>query len=399
MWAVARYARTQRKRWLILAAAALAYALLTRWGYGLVAIPATVYALYVMFGGRELVGTRRNSGELRKQSTVNSEQLLNTQHSALSTQYSLLFAAALTVILIMSPVLYALLTRQMDPATGHLAFTGDLGVYSWNPLNAFRNQFQTADGLLSYRLPTGLFYALTPAFPYYFTPLLAWLIFPGVWVLIKERAAACLFLIIGWAGIVLGFHMGAPYQNFRFSLAYLPPLAIAAAVGFVKLSQQSTVNSDQSSIHHSPFQSLIATLQANASRIMTILFATGLLLMVLSGSRLVNTYISHKNHDLATVTWVEGQTEPDSNLICFGLTATFQQYSQLRTYEIYHLDNSELEQLLSESRATYVLLDTTNINDQWAQLSPGRNWQWLQDHANPTPLGQVEGFTLYLLSP
>ena len=325
---------------------------------------------------------------------------------SVSKSLSLLFAAALTVILIMSPILYALLTGQKDPATGHPAFTGDLGVYSWNPLNAFRNQFHTADGLLSYQLPTGLFYALTPAFPYYFTPLLAWLIFPGVWVLMKERAAASLFLILGWAGIVLGFHIGAPYQNFRFALAYLPPLAIAAAVGLVNLSKQLPVISNQSSIqnspftiHHLPFQSLVSSLQANVSRIISIIFATGLLLMILSGLRLINTYISNKDRDLATVQWVENQTEPDSNLICFGLTATFQQYSHLHTYEIYHLDSPQMSLILAENRATYVLIDVYNINQQWSQLAPGLNWQWLQTNAIVTRLSQTGSFTLFYVSP
>ena len=31
-------------------------------------------------------------------------------------------------------------------------------------------------------------------------------------------------LILGWAGVVYAFHAGAAWQNFRFTLAYLPPL-------------------------------------------------------------------------------------------------------------------------------------------------------------------------------
>lgn len=376
MWAVARYGRTQRGRWLILAAAALAYALLTRWGYGLVAIPATLYALVV---------TVSSSGF-----QVSGFKFQDANRS-ISQSLSLLLIAALTVLLIMSPVLYAVLTPQIDPISGHTAFTGDLGVYSWNPLNAFRSQFQTADGLLSYRFPTGLFYALTPAFPYYFTPWLAWLIFPGVWRLLKECAAAPLFLIIGWAAVVIGFHIGAPYQNFRFALAYLPPLAIAAAVGLASISQPSIVTSEQSPIHHPPFHS-------RTSRLTHLFFVIGLLLMVISGLRLINTYITNKDRDLATITWVESQAKSDANLISFGLTLTFQQYSHLSTYEIFYLEPPDMTRLLSEERPTYLFVDVNNVQQQWSELAPGLNYTWLEQHATLRVIGQIDAYTLFQVS-
>ena len=51
----------------------------------------------------------------------------------------------------------------------------------------------------------------------------------------RPRAGArpTLLLIVGWAAIVYAFHAGAPWQNFRFTLAYLPPLAILVAAGLV----------------------------------------------------------------------------------------------------------------------------------------------------------------------
>lgn len=379
MWAVARYGRTQRGRWLIVAAATLAFALLTRWGYGLVAIPATLYALYVTV----------SSFEFR----VSSFKFQGVNLSIFQS-LGLLLTSAITVLLIMFPVLYAVLTLQMDPISGHTAFTGDLGVYSWNPLNAFRSQFQTADGVLSYRWPTGLFYALTPAFPYYFTPWLAWLIFPGVWRLLKECAAAPLFLIIGWAAVVIGFHIGAPYQNFRFALAYLPPLAIAAAVGLVRISKPSTMHSEQPTLHPSPF-----TLHhSRASRLTSPLFAVGLLLMVIGGLRLVNTYVTNKDHDLATVAWVENQTESDANLICFGLTLTFQQYSHLSTYEIFYLEPPDMTRLLSQERPTYLFVDVNNVQQQWSELAPGLNYTWLEQHATLRVVGQIDAYTLFQVS-
>ena len=57
--------------------------------------------------------------------------------------------------------------------SGTVGFTGDLEVYTWSPLNFARREFVTVDGRLSYRLPNGVYYGLSPAHPYYFTPLLA----------------------------------------------------------------------------------------------------------------------------------------------------------------------------------------------------------------------------------
>src|SRR5438270_3257623 len=47
-WALARYVRNGTLAWLILAAAAIAYATLARWIYGLVGLPFGTYALWTM---------------------------------------------------------------------------------------------------------------------------------------------------------------------------------------------------------------------------------------------------------------------------------------------------------------------------------------------------------------
>src|SRR5262249_47745280 len=104
------------------------------------------------------------------------------------------------------------------------SFTGDLEVYSWSPLNFFRRTFTTIDGVQTYRLTNGLYYALAPGHPDYFTPLLAPLLAPGLWVLWQRRRALPWVLLVAWPAMILAFHAGAPWQNFRFALAALPPL-------------------------------------------------------------------------------------------------------------------------------------------------------------------------------
>ena len=47
-WALARYARLGGARWLALSAAALAYAMATRWAYALEALPCAAYGVYLL---------------------------------------------------------------------------------------------------------------------------------------------------------------------------------------------------------------------------------------------------------------------------------------------------------------------------------------------------------------
>lgn len=354
VWAVARFGRTLRGRWLVFAAAAMAYALLTRWAYGLVAIPATGYALSVT---------------------------LSNVHLRVTRTIGLLLSAAAIVLLVMSPVLYAVLTGQMDPASGRPAFAGDIGVYSWNPMNAFRQQFQTADGLLSYRFPNGLFYATTPALPYYFTPLVAWLVVPGLWTLLHERTPRVLWLVVGWAGIVITFHVGAPYQNVRFSLAYLPPLAVTAAVGLAVIWP---------AMSRAP-----AAVRGVLRPALLLLLSAGVATMLVSGGRRVGMFIAIKDSDRAVVEWVESRTAPEAHLISFGLTLTFQHYSRLRTHEIFHLQPSELEDIVGGGQPTYLLLDVGNVQRQWAGRAPGTNYEWLKAHTELRPLGEIGAYSLF----
>ncbi|MGH2524863.1 MAG: ArnT family glycosyltransferase, partial [Anaerolineales bacterium] len=211
VWALARYGRVGKAGWLWLASGALAWAIVTRWIYGLVAVPCAAYVLWVL---------------LRRARAC--QKLLALRHG---------LGAALVSGLILLPVIIPALTSLVR-STGPAPFAVDLEVYRWNPLNAFQREFVTADGHLSYAWPNGLYYALAPAHIYYFTPLLALFIVLGVWAVWQRRSIEWWLLIVGWAAMVYAFHAGAAWQNFRFTLAYLPPLAVLAAAGLVEMQQR-----------------------------------------------------------------------------------------------------------------------------------------------------------------
>lgn len=344
VWALARYGQQGYLRWLALAVTALAWAVLTRWIYALVIIPCAVYTIIVF---------RRHSYRtvLTHGSTV-----------------------ALISGLILGPVLVPAVSGLLQSTAELAPFAGDLQVYTWHPLHALRREFVTADGVLRYRLPNGLYYALAPAHRFYFTPLLAPLLLPGLWVAVRRRTPTLLWLIVGWAAVVYGFHAGAPWQNFRFTLAYLPPLAILAAIGV---------------------DGVLRTGHRWLRWPVGAYLAVGLIVMAAGGVQLTQGFIERKRDHLAIVQWVESRMPADARLLTFELTLTFRHYSRLETLELFELDPQEIAELLVDGRPTFLLLDVVRVEGQWRGRAPEVNYRWLQAEQGLEELGAWRNYTLF----
>src|SRR4029077_16594124 len=154
-WALARYRRTGAMRWLLLSTLAFAWAILTRWIYGLVALPFTIWGLMLLWRRPRRIALLQGLG------------------------------AGVVGIVVLAPTAVPAVLGLIGG--GNAPFAGDLQVYSWSPLNALHATFTTGDGQLAYNLPTGLYYALAPATWWYFSPLLAALIAPGVWAAVRQK--------------------------------------------------------------------------------------------------------------------------------------------------------------------------------------------------------------------
>ena len=357
--------------WLVLAAALMAYAVLTRWAYALVAIVCVAYVLWLL---------------------VRWPFRVKWRHVAL---------AAAAVSLVLAPVWLPALQRAMlrpsppaAPATAppaasqQPAFAGDLSVYSWHPLNAFRRQFVTADGLLSYRIANGLWYALAPAHRYYFTPLLAWFLLPGGWAVLHRRASAPIILLLGWVAAIFVFHAGAPWQNFRFNLAHLPPLAILVAIGV------QTVAGWLRRVFP------VGTPHRAASGLLVLVVVAGMAWMAAGGWALTHSFIARKTADLATVAWVEHLTGGgNARLLTFNLTSTFRHYGHLGgTHELYGLEPPELAALVGDGEAVYLLIDVAEVEGQWQGRSPSLNYHWLREQVGLDEIGRARTYTLFRVS-
>jgi hypothetical protein len=281
-----------------------------------------------------------------------------------------LAVAAAVLLPVLAPPLLGLLNHPSQPAS----FVGNLQVYSWSPLNALRHDFLTADGHLEYPQANGVYYAVAPLNLAFFGPLLAPWIVVGLWAAVRRWRRPLLVLLVGWAAIVYAFHAGAPWQNFRFTLAYLPPLAIVAAVGLVWTWRRVT---------------------RRVGLLVGVCGALGVLSTAAGGVRLVDGFIARKNDDLALVRWVAAQTPPGAQLLSFGPTLAFRHYTSLSTFDLFDLTPSDLAAVLAARAPTFLLINEANVEDQWLDQAPSNNFLSLRDRPGLTQLGVDGAYTLF----
>jgi 4-amino-4-deoxy-L-arabinose transferase-like glycosyltransferase len=344
-YALVRFAKKpeSRSRWLLLAAGSFAYAILARWAFALPAIPASLYAVVIL-------------ARSPKRSALNQASL------------SLIIA-----LFILSPVIESIITEHVIASGGNAGFMGDLEVYRWTLATVFKTSHVTSDGLLTYQLPNGLYYALLPAHWYYLTPVAAVLVIPGISRALREFTMPGRALLLGWPLIMYLFHAGTPWQNFRFPLAFLPPLAILAAIGFFEV---------------------IAHFGRNQQRFAGLILSAALVLMAAGGWRLTSDHILRNARDLETAAWVESVVPDGSLLIVFGITATISHNTSLETIELFHLDELSLEELINSDCSTYILIDLVNVEQQWSAMPPAKMYQKLVSGPGLIHIDEFNGYSL-----
>lgn len=334
-WLVARYARTLRPATLALASLALAIAVVTRWVFGLVALPWTIAVLLAWRRDWRSIGWRCAA---------------------------LLSLAALAIGGLV-------VATQVLPGN---AYTGDLRVVHWDPANALRSQVVNTDGAWTYPLPIGLFYLQPLAAPSYIFPLLIPFWLTGLWALARVNAPART-LLIAWPLAVYVFLSGIAWENPRFALALFPPLAVWVGLGFDRLWEQRPAL-------HVPVVAL-----AGVALIGTLAWS----------GRVVGNFVGAKNADLARVDRMSARLPRGSRVLTFGLTLSLDYYTDLEVIELYSESPESLTERLSNCAAAFVYVDIENLDRQWRGLSPEVNYRWLRDEAGLEEIDRFGGYTLF----
>jgi 4-amino-4-deoxy-L-arabinose transferase-like glycosyltransferase len=346
-WALVRYVRTRRWPFLAGAAVALAWAIITRWICGLLALPMLGFLILEIRHPTEPpeIARRRRIG-----------------HFVVAT-----VLGALIVI-----------PQLLDRDTTPVELTQHQWVVGWNIANAWQRDFTTVDGTQHYALPVGIFYLAQLAWPSFLFPLLALACPFGTLWLVRGRRWPALALLAGWPLIVWLFVSGIPYQNSRFILPALPALAVLAGLGF-------------------------AWAYATARRWLRMALAVALAASLLGGLawgvRDYRKLVAYENDQLALVDWVRARLPASSILITFGATLTLQHYTTYDVRELFELAPPDLDTLARQQRPVYLLLDVGSTERQWAGLRPQQDYHYLQQHPGLDVIDQRLPYVLFRVKP
>ena len=363
-WLTLRYARTLRPGTLALAAFTLSIAVITRWVFGLLALPWAICVLLAWRRSWASVGLPRG------------------------------FMLGVMVVAIGGSIV----GTQLLLGESH---TGDLQVVGWDLSNAFRSTAINSDGTFKYPMPIGLFYAQPLIHPAFLFPLLAPLWLVGLWSLaphlhraargsaqVQMLARSLLAsglglgrtdsptgaLLIGWPLVVYGFLAGIAWESARFPLAFFPPLAVWAGLGFDRIWEDRS------------------TWRRGLSALTTIAVVGAFVWSM----RVVNNFVlQNKNANLARAQRIVEQLPRGTHVITFGLTMTLRRYTDLDAIEIYTETPATLADRVCGRDAVYLYLDVANIEQQWAGLAPEINTRWLRDGPGLEMIDQFEGYTLF----
>ena len=368
-WAVCRYWRRGGTRWLALGAAALAFAIETRWIYGLVAVPLVALAF---------VGFRRAARARRPIESVREAAI-----AGLVGVVALLPAAV--------PMLGAIVSGQPLP------FAADFASYHWDAGNALRSTVQTLDGELAYDQSGGVFYATQPIRRYWFG-LLGLLAIPGALATLRRPTVASVAALLVWPALVLGFLAGGGYQNPRFFLAAMPPVAILIAAGIDLIWGWRPRQGARTTAEAAPPPG--GTPGARALRLVLVLAVAafvpaGLALNVAYAATYTDAFVSRQAADLVAIRSLARQSPADARLITLGATPVLRHDGRADVVELYWLDETSAPALVADGRATYLLVDMASMRTQWAAAAPGRAVRALELQPGLEPIGTAGIWTLY----
>jgi hypothetical protein len=338
-------------RWLLLSGVCLAVAATTRYIYALSALPAL---LVVLARPREVLAHNRGLRESLHRAAV------------------LLLPVAFFEMLQLAHNLIHPLGRAASPV-----------IAAWSPLNAFGSDFNGPDGHLSYGTPVGWFYLVSqPASPSGMgLPLLALAAIGLLWLVATRRWLA-LAATAGWWPPFALFYSGTTYENERFVLSYLTPLAVLAGVGVGAVAD------------------LLAGLESRrgqrryAQPLLALLFLSvlaGFALQFVSSVRDYKQLVDGKNDYLAAARCVSAEAGGRGGppVFSFGVTFTLGEYTSTEPRELFFEKPTSIDAALAKVQGPLkglVVLQLAGFNEQWAGFGVARAYDHLRDDYRLEPV-------------
>jgi hypothetical protein len=170
---------------------------------------------------------------------------------------------------------------------------------------------------------------------------------------------------------MLVFLMGIPYENFRFSLGFLAPLAVVTGIGAGWVW---------------------ARWRMRWTRVaLGAWIAIALLVMLMWQPRVLAPVLEIKARELSQARWLETQLPRNALLVTMGIDGAIRAYTNLRVENLWDLDPVKLDSTVP----TYLFVDTSNIDAQWRGRLPDQLLRALNETNYLHPIGSFNGWTLY----
>ncbi len=357
-FALIRFTRGQQARWIILCSAALAFATITRWIYGGL---AAVWGLVLI---ADYVSKR------------------NRRKFLLS-----LSLAATSGLIVLAPQLFLSIANP-EPVLGHSWLVG------WNPINTFQRSFDNIDGHFDYALPVGIFYAQTAYHPAYIAFPLTLFVVAGAWYAAHSARvnSTRVILLFGWIIMQYGFLAGIPYENFRFGLSYLPPLAILAGIGLAHFFGLPRVGgSDRNESLPDPSGS------RSQSRLFILVLVLGFILNILWLPRPSQVIFEIKRVERDLVRELSAHASAHATVITFGPTLALRHQTSYNVIELFTATPESLADLARGTVPVYLLVDVANIESQWRGRKPQENYSYLRKAFGLQEIASIRNYALYLV--
>jgi hypothetical protein len=284
---------------------------------------------------------------------------------------------ALVALLVLSPMLWPIVAAAASG--GPVPFAVELGVAPFDPSTPLRSAFDTADGHLEYGLPMAAWLALQPFQPY-------WLGVLGLAVPVglldvlrsRPRRAVELAVLVAWPGFMALVLVSYPYQNPRFVLGLLPPLAILVACGVAGLWTR---------LERRP-----------AAR--GVLAVTVAILIVANGAlawRHVDAFAARQAADLAAIRQLAAEIPTGAPVVSLGATAALR-HDGLDAIELYGLSIEETDSIAAGG-PVFVLVDADAMTTQWAGTPTGLALDRLRRAPGFTEVDRAGAWTLFSIPP
>jgi 4-amino-4-deoxy-L-arabinose transferase-like glycosyltransferase len=243
----------------------------------------------------------------------------------------------------------------------------------WSPAHAWRTSFDTGNGHFSYRLPPAIFYAYPLLHPFYLSPLLAPFVCLGAWRLRRSRE---LILILGWALFPYLCLCGLNYESWRFGLAYLPPVAVLAGSG---LSW--------------PWFALRRKRRILAA----CAFAMALALSIPFTYRGLASFLAIRAGEDTAVRFLQSRVPAGATVITFSLTAALRHSGRFEVVELFDETPETLRPLIDSGQPAFLLVDSENIERQWAGTPLACTVQWLREQTRLRAMGENGPWKLWAI--